>query len=123
MLNYEINENQTWPISSDCESVRIRSTWFKTEKRDYVTIGESKYSGTRNIDIIVASYFTVRFYSNNKGTDKGFILNWKCLKWGTWTDVGGGTCKEEIKPQPRYSGMDAEKHIKYRDINGTCSKF
>ena len=97
---------------------------MKTEEEyDYVTIGESEYSGTMTIDAILSSNFTVHFLSDKRRTEKGFNLNWNCLKWEEWTRVGRGTCLEMTKPQPEYNGEDVKKHTKYRDINETCGKF
>ena len=97
---------------------------MKTEEEyDYVTIGESEYSGTMTIDAILSSNFTVHFLSDKRRTEKGFNLNWNCLKWEEWTRVGRGTCLEMTKPQPEYNGEDVKKYTKYRDINETCGKF
>jgi len=124
LRDYKNNENRTWPVDSDCESVRIRSTMMKTEnKKDYVKVGETQYSGTVRIDAILSSNFTVTFISNKLRTDKGFNLNWNCLKWTEWTPIGRGTCLERTKPQPEYHGKDVKKHTKYRDLNGTCGKL
>ena len=59
----------------------MRSTKFETEvDYDYVTIGETKYSGTIEIDTILPSNFTVEFHSNSVGTVEGFMLNWNCIE-------------------------------------------
>ena len=121
---YENNEDRKWPVYSDCKLVRIRSTLFQTEKEyDYLTIGKTVYSGKTKIDRILSTNFTVGFSSDNKRTDKGFVLNWECLSWGEWTHVDGGSCKEEMRPQLEYKGLDQKTYIKYRDINETCGEF
>ena len=97
---------------------------FQTEEiYDYVTLKETQYSGSKKIDVIHSSVFTVTFHSDKKKTDKGFVLDWSCLKLGEWTPVGSGTCKEMRKPKPKYKGKDANKYVEFRDINGTCSEF
>jgi len=79
-LNYNINENLDWPISSDCDSVRVWSTQFSTEERyDYLTINSQDYSGETTIDTIVPyRSFTIRWHSDGSQTKTGFILNWAC---------------------------------------------
>ena len=54
---------------------------FKTEEDwDFVTIGDTEYSGTAQIDRIVSTNFTVKFHSDFFGTDKGFMLDWHCVQ-------------------------------------------
>ena len=97
---------------------------METEKDyDYVTIGETKYSGTVEIDAILSSNFTVTFFSDKRRTEKGFNLNWGCVKWNEWTPVGRGTCLEMTEPQPEYHGQDVKKHKKFRDIDEICGKL
>ena len=77
--NYDINEDLSWTINSDCEKVRIESVTFLTEFRyDFVTIEGEVYSGNAIIDQDVPPDFTVSFNSDNSVTDDGFILNWAC---------------------------------------------
>ena len=104
--------------------VRIRSKLFQTEKEyDYLTIGNTVYSGKTKIDRILSTNFIVGFSSDNKRTDQGFVLNWECLSWGEWTHVDGESCEEEMRPQLEYKGIDEKVYIKYRDINETCGEF
>ena len=124
LRNYGNNENKIWPVYSDCEFVRIRSTMVATQKdSDIIMIEDDPYSGTAQIDAILSSNFTVAFKSDKKHSDKGFDLNWSCLKWGEWTPVGSGTCKKVKRPHPDYHGTDANMYTKYGNINQTCSKF
>ena len=98
------------------------STIFETEKYDYVTIDDTKYSGSTAIDTILSTNFTVVFQSDESETDNGFVLNWNCLsQWNEWTPLGDGTCKDAIGTQPPYNGSDLEYQTKYRKSNETCS--
>ena len=98
---------------------------FKTEKKyDFVTIGNIKYSGKDQIDIVHSSNFTVAFQSDEKFTEKGFKLNWNCLtQWEEWESAADGTCREEMKLQPEYNGVDSNYQTRYRKNNITCRKF
>ena len=127
LLDYENYDERTWTIYSSCQSVRIRSTMLKTEKGyDFVTIGNTKFSGRDQIDTIQSSNFTVGFYSDEGKTDKGFVLNWNCLTVSTWTEwetTDDGTCREFIKLQPEYTGPDLKHRTKYRRNNKTCREL
>ena len=98
---------------------------FETEKKyDYVTVAGIQYSGKKRIDIIInATQFIVEFHSDKSTNDKGFELNWNCLKWKEWSSVGSGSCKKVRRPQPEYLGADKEKYIQYENMNKTCSKL
>ena len=125
LKNYEDNEDKSWPVHSDCQSVRIRSKMFETEKKyDYVTVAEIQYSGKKRVDMIINSnHFVVAFRSDDSTTDTGFVFNWNCLNWGEWTSVGSGSCKKERWPQPEYNGADKDQYIQYENMEETCSKF
>ena len=118
---YGNNEDLNWPVNSDCETVHILSTLFKTERNDdEVTIDEIEYSGEINVNQIVPSNFTVYFESDNYRTYNGFILNWSCTQWGEWTQMDSdGTCNQEMRPI--QNGTDAIGHLKFRK-NSTCGK-
>ena len=56
------------------------STIFETEKDyDFVTIDNTKYSGSTEIDTILSTNFTVVFQSDGSVTKNGFVLNWNCV--------------------------------------------
>jgi len=78
--NYADNENLEWPISSNCENIRIRSSSFDTEANyDYVTISGQQYSGTAGIDVTVpAGDSVIKFHSDGSSTRTGFVLTWTC---------------------------------------------
>ena len=79
-MDYEVNDVRTWPVHSDCESVRMISTFFETEQwYDYVEMGDIKYNGTIEIDTVLPTNFTVTFYSDEMETAKGFVLQWDCI--------------------------------------------
>ena len=122
LLKYENFEDRTWPVYSNCKFVRIRSIMFETEnKYDNVTIGNSLYNGKKQIDIIQSSNFTVAFRSDERYTDKGFILTWNCLtQWEEWEATKDGTCREFQRLKPDYKGSDVKHQTKYRKTNETC---
>ena len=101
------------------------STIFETENwYDFVTIGDTEYSGAKTIDIILPTNFTVAFHSNFATTKKGFVLNWNCLShWEEWAFLDDGTCREAIGSQPPYNGPDRKYQTKYRQSNETCKQF
>ena len=87
------NENQFWPVSSNCESVHITSKHFKTRLNvDVLIIDGIEYSGENTtINQIVPSNFTISYQSNyykvcgfdEKPTteysgEDGFNLLWNC---------------------------------------------
>ena len=110
-----------WPINSDCETVHIISTLFKTyHSKDKVTIDGIEYYGDRKVNQIVSKNFTIYFASNLHYTDKGFILNWSCTEWGEWNKLDG-TCNEEKRPI--INGTETVGLLKYRKSNSTCSKL
>lgn len=125
LFDYGNFEERTWPVYSNCQSVRIRSTMMKTEKKfDFITIEGTKYSGNKEIDVILASNFTVSFNSNQDTTEKGFVLNWNCLTdWEGWNPTHDGTCREAMMLKPEYLGPNLEHRTKYRKRNITCCKF
>ena len=98
---------------------------METEKKyDFITIGESQYSGKKGIDVILASNFTVFFKSNQDKTEKGFVLHWNCLTdWEEWTTTDDGTCREAMMLQPEYLGPDIEHRTKYRKSKKTCCRL
>mgnify|MGYP000717570325 CR=1 FL=1 len=66
-------------VESDCNQVRIYSEHFDTEgEYDHVTIDGETYSGSVEIDQIVAPKFTVGFVSDGSVTKTGFELSWSC---------------------------------------------
>ena len=88
LLDYDNNEDKSWMVYSDCESIQMRSTIFETqEKLDFVTFNyendhfdTTTFSGTTQIDIILPTNFTVKFHSSRWYTYKGFILHWNCIE-------------------------------------------
>ena len=85
-VDYGNGEDLFWPINSNCETVHILSTFFKTESYwDKVIIDRIEHSGDKNVNQIVSTNFTVEFLSDGSITDEGFILNWNCTQWGEWT--------------------------------------
>ena len=79
ILNYQNNENITWPIDSDCEAVQVRSIIFQIENGfDYLTVNGQKYTGNDRINIIVPQIFLIQFTSDGTVTDTGFVLRWSC---------------------------------------------
>ena len=125
LLDYAVNEKKNWPVDSDCESVRMISTFFETEKGyDYVELGNIKYNGTIKIDTILPTNFSVYFFSDNIFPARGFILNWSCLnQWKEWTSLDDGSCREAIGTQPPFNGADREYWTKYRKAKKPCSKL
>ena len=125
LLDYENYEKRSWPVQSNCEHVRIRSKMFQTEKNyDFLTIGDIKYSGSEQIDIIHSSNFSVTFDSDKGETEKGFILNWNCLThWEEWIATNDGTCREAMKLEPEYNGPDLKHRTKYRKSTKSCSEY
>ena len=76
---YRNNEDVKWIIDSNCNTVRIISSLFKTyDARDILTIDETPYFKRQVINQIAPSNFTVSFSSNTAYIDDGFILNWNC---------------------------------------------
>ena len=111
-----------WPINTNCETVHIISTLFKTyNNKDKVTIDGIEYYGERKVNQIVSKNFTIYFSSNESGTDKGFILNWSCTQWAEWDQASDGTCNQEIRP--KNNGKGTIGSFKYRKSNSTCSKL
>ena len=120
LLDYDNNEDKSWVVYSNCESVRMRSTKFETEELfDPVTIGENIYSGTIEIDTILPTNFTVEFYSDEWGTGEGFLLYWSCTQWGEWTPAYNGNCEHVMRPL--HNGTMTNGPMKYKR-NKTCSK-
>ena len=120
MHDYKNYENKTWSVKSDCESVRMMSTLFKTEVGDIVTIGKTEYSGTTKIDTISSNNFTVAFLSDSYGTSKGFDLHWSCTQWGEWQPIRDETCRNVRRPL--NNGTMTTGLLMY-ERNETCSKF
>ena len=113
-------ENIEWPISSNCESVHIISTLFKTTWiSDRVIIDGMQYTGETQINQIVPTNFTVYFVSDDYHTAAGFVLNWTCTEWGEWTNLNDGTCT--MVKRPLYNGTTTTGHLKYRQTY--CSKL
>ena len=123
LLDYTNYEDKSWPVNSDCESVRMISPMFQTEAwHDYVTIDKIIYTGV--INIILSSNFTVHFHSDDIGTEKGFVLIWNCIsQWEEWTLLEDGTCRDAIGTQPPYNGPDLKYWTKYRQSNRKCGKL
>ena len=144
LLDYETNNDKSWPVYTDCESVHMRSTMFKTpfgmswnsfkSQLEFITIDTTdnsdttKYSGTRQIDIILSTNFTVSYHSildrgdyihYNGNTEKVFLLQWSCTEWGEWTPTNDGTCRHVIRPL--HNGTRTKGALKYKR-NETCSK-
>ena len=113
-------ETQVWPVHSDCELVRMRSTVFKISDEEYVKIDATQYTGRTEIDAVLSSNFTVAFHSNKIRPKKWAVLNWTCLKLGEWKPTG--TCTEVNSLRPEYNGPDIKYRTKYRKTNETCSK-
>ena len=106
--DYGNDHDRIWMVDSECNRVRIVSTYFDTQHvYDYLTIddhgdsetSDAEYSGddqlntgTVEIDQIVGPSFTVRFKSNTAVTHTGFSLFWSCLEaastsqWNGWTE-------------------------------------
>ena len=78
--NYSDNEDLEWPITTNCNEVRLWSTAFDTETNyDYVTIESQRYSGTTGITVTVpAGNFVVQFHSDGSSSKTGFVLLWEC---------------------------------------------
>ena len=128
--DYNNNELLEWSVNSDCDTVHILSTFFKThndhagcglEFTDKLTIDGIDYFGKQQVNQIVSGDFTIYFASDATGTDEGFVLNWSCTEWGEWTQTFDGTCRD-VK-RPIINGLDTIGHLKYRFSNSTCSKF
>ena len=122
--NYQNHEHMQWSINSNCETVHIISTLFKTYQRynykDIVTIDGIEYSGERKVNQIVPKNFTINFSSDKFKTDKGFIIKWSCTEWAEWDQASDGTCNEEKRPI--INGNETVGLLKYRKLNSTCSK-
>ena len=111
-----------WPVNSDCETVHILSTSFKTEKTyDKLTIDGIEYSGERKVNQVLPNNFTVYYESDYSGTDEGFILNWSCTQWGEWTQASDWTCNQEKRPI--QNGTETIGRLKYKINNSSCGKF
>ena len=124
-------------VNSDCKSVRMRSSIFELEEEaggffsffsmsagDFVTIGETEYSGKLQIDTILSPNFTVAFQSDGSenysvGFNKGFVLHWSCTQWGEWTRLKNGNCGYERRPL--HNGTKTTGPLKYK-FSETCSK-
>ena len=121
LLDYDRNEDKLWPVHSDCESVRMRSTKFETEEYyDFAIIGTNLYSGTIQIDTILPTNFTVEFYSDAWGTGGGFMLYWSCTQWGEWERLYNGNCGYVMRPL--HNGTMTDGILKYK-TSETCSKY
>ena len=121
-VDYGNGEDLYWPINSNCETVHILSTLFKTETYwDKAIIDRIQYSGNTNINQIVSTNFTVGFLSDGSITDEGFILNWSCTQWGEWTQSEAGICFQEKRPI--INGRNTTGILKYNYKNSTCGKF
>ena len=134
LLDYDNNEDKSWMVYSDCESVRMRSNMFELEEADAwswefdsVTIGDTEYKGSLQIDKILSTNFTVTFQSdgfNMYGLNKGFWLYWSCTQWGEWVRSNDGTCRHVMKILPNWTspnGIMTRGLLKYK-LNETCSK-
>jgi len=73
---YENNHERIWTVESDCDQVRIISTYFSIND-DYLTIGDQRYSGSVKIDQVVGQEVTVSF-SSGGSIDSRFSLTWSC---------------------------------------------
>ena len=86
---------------------------------DFVTIGETKYTGTLQMDTILSTNFTVDFESDGMNTYKGFSLYWSCTEWGEWERFYNGNCG--YVRRPLHNGTMTTGVLKYKR-NETCSK-
>ena len=125
--DYLPSEDLFWQVNSNCETVHIISTFFKTQTTyksigyyDKVTIDEIEYSGEQKVNQIVRSLFTIHFKSTAFGEDEGFILNWTCTEWGEWNQALDGTCTQEKRPV--NNGTKTIGHLKTRSSHGKCGK-
>ena len=128
MLDYGKNEQKSWVVYTDCESVRLRSSMFELEEAepwswgDSVTIDETRYKGTLQIDTILSSNFSVAYQLDGFNTDvidKGFLLDWSCTQWGEWTQLDNGNCG--LVKRPLDNGTMTTGRLKYK-VSETCSK-
>ena len=80
-INYVINENLEWPVTTSCQSVKVVSTIFDTETTyDYLTLDGVQYSGNNGIDITVPTgNFVIYFQSDGSVVGGGFDLTWTCI--------------------------------------------
>lgn len=120
LLDYEMPDIKSWPVYSDCKSVRMRSSLFQISDDEYVKIGKTQYTDRTKIDTILSSNFTVAFQLSKSTKKKVPVLNWTCLKLGDWTPTG--TCTEVNSLQPEYNGPNIKYRTQYRKTNETCSK-
>ena len=86
---------------------------------DFVKIGETKYTGTLQMDTILSTNFTVDFESDWMNTYKGFSLYWSCTEWGEWERLYNGNCDYVMRPL--HNGTMTNGLLKYKR-NETCSK-
>ena len=91
LAGYEDNQDNTWQINSDCETLLLESTKFNTElKWDYLHLVEEgsslrNISGDENfVQTTNTGTLTLKFRSDGESqfddnTD-GFEINWQCAE-------------------------------------------
>ena len=81
--DYKDNEDLSWHINSDCESVTVESVSFDLEDgHDFLVVGENSYTGPQTIYQIAPQNFTITFTSDGWISRSGFVLYWYCTTHG-----------------------------------------
>ena len=125
--NYSRDEEISWEIESDCESVHIFSNIFKTEKDiDIVRINDKTYSGEISINEVIRSNFSVSFDPQMYRTEFGFMLEWRCAQCCFNLNVTGASNNTNqlyfqngtlVNNHPFYIGLNKSYAIWFDKVN------
>ena len=87
LFDYDNDYTVLWKVQSNCNTTRLFSTAFDTERvYDWVIINsQQRFSGGIVFDLIVSNTFFVGFMSDHfqSGSNFGFVLKWECHDKGT----------------------------------------